>query len=236
MATKKKPVKTLTGKGAKVKLTKQAEVVDETASPAVSFIMASAMAQGQGYVDWSLNDVMYVTGKRRENLQGKYWEVEAFAKHKGGEVVGEWWLPEHYPVRDGDAANEARILLEHSRLAKIINGRGAGQKSRQQTEEVEVEVVDETTGAVTKTTVVRPRAKAPGKPRAACDPATGCQPGTSGHAVGLILLKQKPGKGFDRAKAIAEAVKELKMDKGLASSWVSTLIKRKPAFAAYGSC
>ena len=191
---------------------------------AASFIVAGAAVPGELYVNWSLHDVMVHTGRRRTLPQHRHEEVEFTSRHAGGEASPEWWVPAHYPLRV-DAAEAARILAEHERLARVINGRAGGIKSSRARS---VEVVDEETGEVT--IVEGPRAVV--KPRAAADPATGCQAGTSGHRVGLIVLRQRP-RGFDRAKAIAAAMKELKMDKGLASSWVSTLLKRKEAFKAY---
>lgn len=215
-------------------------VIDETQaeSPAkanakakVRLQFVGELAAGDRCANWGRRDVMELTGKRRRNDQLKYDEVEMRSWHMGGEIVNEWWVPEHYPVIVGDKALEDSIMAEFSRLSKIINGRGgvASKKSASVTEEVEV--TDPETGEVT--IEVRRKEKKPSTPKAGLDPATSCTPGTSAHAVGLILLRQKPGPKFDRSAAIAAAVKELKMEKGLASSWVSTLIKRKAPFALY---
>lgn len=210
---------------------KAAEVVDETEAPAAKqgpggrYVEVGSLAQGELCVNWGRHDVMEPTGRRRDSQQMKYQEVELTARHDGGERTSEWWVPAHYPVLVGAAELQARICADYERMRAVLDGRG-GAKTKAAGS---VEVVDEETGEVTRV----PKPKAPSRPRAALDPATGCQAGTSGHQVGLIILKQKPGKAFDRSKAIAEAVKTLKMDKGLASSWVSTLIKRKPAFVAY---
>jgi hypothetical protein len=195
---------------------------------AVTFVEARAAEQGASYVNWALHDVLVATGRTRELPQNRHVEYQFAGYHDGGETV-EIWVAAHYPLRV-DPARVASIREQHDRLARVINGRASGLKASRVASE-EVEVVDPETGEVT--VEVRAKAKAPSKPRAAADPATGCQAGTSGHKVGLIVLRQKP-RGFDRSKAIAAAIKELKMDKGLASSWVSTLLKRKPAFKEYG--
>lgn len=190
--------------------------------------MAGAAVEGVRYCNWSLHDVMVHTGRRRDNPQGKYAEVEFRSCHDGGEASAEWYVPEHYPLRVDPALAE-EIMARHGRMSRVINGRASGLKSQGPAHE-EVEVVGED-GEVT--VELRPRAKATPKPAVAADPRTGCRPGTDGHRVGEILLSIKAN-GFDRKAAIDRVVKELNMDRGLASSWVSTLIKRKPAFKAYG--
>lgn len=215
-------------------------VIDETEQAAIKgkkpkisgqLVFVGTLKAGDKCANWGRRDVMELTGKTRRNEQLHYTEVEMKSWHVGGETVHEWWVPEHYPVIVGDAELESTIMTDFNRLAKIINGRGgvASKKTANVTEEVEV--TDPETGEVT--VELRRKEKKAATPRAGLDQATACTPGTSAHAVGLILLRQKPGPKFDRSAAIAAAVKELKMEKGLASSWVSTLIKRKAPFSAY---
>lgn len=224
MRSKKKLPKKLQKKSIKERALKPAlkamAEVDETAPAIISFVEAGKAEPG-AYLSWGLHDVVELNGQRVTRPAVGYEEVKAIGYSENGDKF-EWWLPGHCPLRV-DAAGVERVLAEHKRKRAVVEGRLA-PRARAQT----VEVVDES-GNVTF--VERPRKER--KARTATSPLTACQEGTSGHAVGLILLRQKP-KGFDRAKAIAAAMKELSMEKGLASSWVSTLIKRKAPFAAYG--
>lgn len=183
----------------------------------ITFLQAGEAVRGVRYLNWALNAVYEATGEAVDGHDGALLHLFT-CYHQDGDAMQGTKLASYYPLRmdpDGVAACMAR----HEAKARLLAAR-SGIKTKGVVE------VDESTGEERR--LIKER-----RPRAALDAATGCTVGTSAHSVGLILLRQRPDK-FDRTKAIEAIIKECGMDKGLASSWVSTLVRRKPAFAKYG--
>lgn len=196
----------------------KAVVVDVAEKAVPSFIAASRAEQGHKYTGWQGITALWWTGRTKEAAGRTLYVFEGVSDL--GDAFAEFEVAANYPLMDDEAA-VGRVMAEFARRRQLAAGKRPAKTGT-------VEAMDPATGEV----VIKERPRA-AKPRAAADPRTGCQPGTDGHRVGEVVLRYKP-KDFDRKLVIDLVVSELKMGRGLAASWVSTLIKRKEQFKAYG--
>lgn len=195
------------GKAAK----KEKSVSIEKKEP--QFVSAAGAEKGGRYLNWSLMTVLEALGTSRSLGPLQEYAFRGYADN--GDVLEQHWLLEHYPLRIDPGAVE-RLMATHEGM----KARFASRNSR--TNGKVVAVVDEQTGEV-----VEKRIKKESKPRAAMDPRTGCSPGTSAHAVGEVMLNEKPGPDH-RKRCVDILIEKLHMEKPLAQSWYSTHLRRKP--------
>lgn len=172
------------------------------------YVCAGQCSAGTWYVNQTRSTALTPTG--RSARPGDYWpdELEFRAETTLGDrfVFG---LPAESPVME-DEGEAARVRAECERRCALQERRAA-----------KGEVV---VGKDGEETVV---GRAAAQPRAAMDPRTGCTPGTAAHRAGEVMLSVKAGPEHRRL-AIEALMKEMGMQKGLASSWYSTHLRRRP--------
>lgn len=167
-------------------------------------IRAFEAEAGVEYTDWRGRTVYKAVGPGRDG------DIRVLAWSEFGEPWQEHEVPANFPLlEDGEAVKRAKNKNERQRTAKT----GFIQRSLSGTAE-KAKMGDGTRRA-----------------RGHADPRTGYGVGTTGHAVGEVLLRH----GCDRAKAwpdlvamMEEQFGEPKKAKAMAHSWWSTLTRRKP--------
>ena len=218
-------------RGGKEELMAQAEALGKPAK----WIEARQAEFEKKYVLWSKREVVEFTGEIRRKTSGMYGEsvqgdqIEYMFKTWGmsGDETQPFGYAPYYPLRD-DTTEAARIMERfHYKLALLERRMGVKSEARKAKAEVPQEI-DETTGEP----IPRPVKKA-GKPRGDMDEKTGVTVGSDGHTFGLIMLATPAGDEHRRTSImkIVEVLKsrmDEKKAKGLAASWVSTLIRKRP--------